>query len=62
MREQVKARQDSEEKYIDAAMTIAELWAKGIAIAPPKPGSAPASAANLSPPHAVELPARPLPE
>jgi hypothetical protein len=37
LRAQVKQRQEAQEKYIDAAMTIAELWADGIAIAPPKP-------------------------
>lgn len=41
MRDQVQQRQAAQEKYIEAAMTIAELWAQGIAIAPPKPGSAP---------------------
>ncbi len=41
MRDQVQQRQAAQEKYVEAAMTIAELWAQGIAIAPPKPGSAP---------------------
>ncbi len=41
LREQVQQREESQEKYVDAAMTIAELWAEGIAIAPPKPNSAP---------------------
>ncbi len=49
MREQVQQRQEAQEKYIDAAMTIAELWAQGIAIAPPKPGSAPEHGATALP-------------
>ncbi len=41
LRAQVKTRQDAEEKYVEAVMTIAQLWADGIAITPPRPGSTP---------------------
>jgi len=51
MRDQVQQRQDAQEKYVDAAMTIAELWAQGIAIAPPKPGSAPGHGPVALPDH-----------
>jgi hypothetical protein len=37
LRDQVKQRNDSQEKSVTAAMTIAQLWADGIGIAPPKP-------------------------
>lgn len=61
LRAQVKQRQDSEEKYVTAAMTIAELWADGIAIAPPKPGSAPEYSGSVAPIYPGPVPTMPTP-
>ena len=55
MRDQVEQRQAAQEKYVEAAMTIAELWAQGIAIAPPKPGSAPEHGPRALPAPAATL-------
>ncbi|MAD79239.1 MAG: hypothetical protein CMJ50_00130 [Planctomycetaceae bacterium] len=41
LRSQVTQRQESEEKYVSAAMTIAGLWADGIGITPPTPNRQP---------------------
>ena len=59
MRQQVQQRQDAQEKYIGAAMTIAELWADGIAIAPPKPGVTPQHGSTVVPAYSAD-PAIPL--
>ncbi len=37
MRAQVKQREDAAEKYVEAAMTMANLHAQGISYAPPRP-------------------------
>jgi hypothetical protein len=44
IRAQVTQRQESEEKYVAAAMTIAGLWADGIGITPPTPNRQPLGA------------------
>jgi hypothetical protein len=49
LREQVSQRQDSEEKYVAAAMTIAELWADGIGITPPTPSRLPNASPTVLP-------------
>ena len=43
LRDELKQRSDSQEKYVEAAMTIAELHAAGIAIQPPSLSSQPAA-------------------
>ncbi len=67
LRAQVTQRQESEEKYVAAAMTIAELWADGIGITPPTPSRLPSgeipSALQPSAPlyHPSPSPVSPLP-
>ncbi|HJN08149.1 MAG TPA: hypothetical protein QF564_05610 [Pirellulaceae bacterium] len=51
LRVQVTQRQESEEKYVSAAMTIAGLWADGIGITPPTPNRQP-----VGPPTSLPLP------
>jgi len=46
LRAQVTQRQESEERYVAAAMTIAELWADGIGITPPAPSRQPTVVSN----------------
>ncbi len=53
LREQVEQRQGSQERYVTAAMTIAQLWADGIAITPPKPR-------RISDPGGPYVPVRPI--
>ena len=64
LRAQVTQRQESEEKYVAAAMTIAELWADGIGITPPTPNPQPVgtSAPSLLPGPRISRPnATPVP-
>jgi len=55
LRAQVTQRQESEEKYVAAAMTIAGLWADGIGITPPAPNRQPVGPSTLP----VGLPGKP---
>ncbi len=62
LRAQVTQRQEAEEKYVAAAMTIAELWADGIGITPPTPGRLPGGTATDSLPGPQSRPSfQPLP-